>query len=190
MTARGLASCERNHGTFSAAALQSLCGCRYLRDRKRFPPLSCSGGKRQFAKSSLTIFIENEIIMSNEEQGKKMDQLIAKCWADDGFKQKLLADPAATLKAEGVALPAGLTVKALENTDSVFHLVIPAKPTALSDEDLDKVAAGGGPSDEINRVINEAANEKSRRENPEWMRYQIERWAREGEEVRKRMGLG
>ena len=80
--------------------------------------------------------------MSNEEQGKKMSQLIAKCWADDGFKQKLLADPAATLKAEGVALPAGLTVKAVENSDSLFHLVIPAKPTDLSDEDLDKIAGG------------------------------------------------
>jgi hypothetical protein len=81
--------------------------------------------------------------MSNE-QGKKMGQLIAKCWADEGFKQKLLADTMATLKAEGAELPAGLTVKALENTDKVFHLVIPAKPTDLSDADLDQVGGGGG----------------------------------------------
>ena len=80
--------------------------------------------------------------LNQEEQGKKMSQLIAKCWADEGFKRKLLADPAATLKAEGVELPAGLSIKALENTDKVFHLVIPAKPTDLSDEDLDKVAGG------------------------------------------------
>ena len=80
--------------------------------------------------------------MNQEEQRKKMSQLMAKCCADEGFKQKLLADPAATLKAEGVELPAGLSVKALENTDKVFHLVIPAKPTDLSDEDLDKVAGG------------------------------------------------
>jgi Nitrile hydratase, alpha chain len=81
-----------------------------------------------------------------EEEGKKMSQIISKCWSDEGFKRKLLADPAATLKAEGVELPAGLSVKALENTDKVFHLVIPAKPTDLSDEDLDKVA-GGIPND-------------------------------------------
>jgi len=81
--------------------------------------------------------------MNQEDQGKTMNQLIARCWADEGFKQKLLADPAGTLKAEGAAWPAGLTVKALENTDTVFHLVIPAKPTDLSDEDLDKVAGGG-----------------------------------------------
>ena len=80
--------------------------------------------------------------MSQVEHGKKMNQVIAKCWADEGFKRKLLADPAATLKAEGVELPAGLSIKALENTDKVFHLVLPARPADLSDEDLNKVAGG------------------------------------------------
>ncbi len=80
--------------------------------------------------------------MNQEDQSKKIGQLIAKCWADESFKQKLLADTMATLKAEGSELPAGLTVKAVENTDKVFHLVIPAKPTDLSDDDLDKVAGG------------------------------------------------
>ncbi len=80
--------------------------------------------------------------MDQEEQGKKMSQLIAKCWSDEAFKKKLLADPAAVLKAEGMAAPAGMQVRALENTDKVFHLVIPARPTDLSDENLDKVAAG------------------------------------------------
>ena len=80
--------------------------------------------------------------LNQEEQGKKMSQLIAKCWADEGFKRKLLATPAPMLKAEGVELPAGLSIKALENTDKVVHLVIPAKPTELSDADLDKMAGG------------------------------------------------
>ena len=43
--------------------------------------------------------------MNEEEQSKKMSKLVAKCWADEGFKQKVLADPAATLRAEGVELP-------------------------------------------------------------------------------------
>ncbi|HEX4412016.1 MAG TPA: NHLP leader peptide family RiPP precursor [Lacipirellulaceae bacterium] len=77
-----------------------------------------------------------------DEAGKKMSQLIAKCWSDDGFKRKLLADPAGTLKAEGSQVPAGLTIKAVENTDNVYHLVIPAKPTELSDADLDTVSGG------------------------------------------------
>jgi hypothetical protein len=81
--------------------------------------------------------------MNQEDKSKKMSQLIAKCWADEGFKKKLLADATATLKAEGEELPAGLTFKAVENTDKLVHLVIPPKPTDLSDEDLDAAAGGG-----------------------------------------------
>jgi len=60
---------------------------------------------------------------------KKMSQLISKCWADEGFKRKLVADPAGTLKAQGLELPADVTIKALENTERVFHIVIPVTPT-------------------------------------------------------------
>ncbi len=80
--------------------------------------------------------------MNQEEQGKKISQLIAKCWADEGFKKKVLADPAKTLRAEGMELRDDLSYVAHENTDKVFHLVIPAKPTELSDEDLAHVAGG------------------------------------------------
>ena len=80
--------------------------------------------------------------MNQEEQGKKISQLIARCWADEGLKQKVLADPAATLRAEGLELPAGMSYVAHENTEKVTHLVIPAKPTDLSDEDLGHVTGG------------------------------------------------
>ena len=39
-----------------------------------------------------------------KEQDKTMSEVIAKCWADEGFKQRLLADPMATLKAEGLEI--------------------------------------------------------------------------------------
>jgi hypothetical protein len=80
----------------------------------------------------------------NELRGEKIDRLIARCRDDEGFRQKLLADPAATLKAEGVGVPAGMSIRALENSDKVFHLVIPAKTAELADEDLDRVAGGQG----------------------------------------------
>jgi hypothetical protein len=87
----------------------------------------------------------------NEEEQKKISQLIAKCWADEGFKKKVLADPAKTLRAEGLELRDDLSYVAHENTDKVFHLIIPAKPTELSDEDLAHAAGGtcqvGGVSD-------------------------------------------
>jgi len=80
--------------------------------------------------------------MNQEEKSKKMGQLIAMCWADEGFKKKLLADATATLKAAGEEVPVGLTYKAVENTDKLVHLVIPPKPTDLSEEDL-ATAVGG-----------------------------------------------
>lgn len=69
-------------------------------------------------------------------------KVIAKAWSDDGFHTRLLADPTATLAAEGVDVPEGARVVVLENTDDVVHLVIPAKPTELTDDQLDSVAGG------------------------------------------------
>ena len=81
---------------------------------------------------------------SREEHAKQIGQIIAKCWSDDVFKQKLMSDPKSVLKEQGIEVPPGLEIKTVENTAKVFHIVIPAKPTKneLSDEDLDKVAGG------------------------------------------------
>jgi len=80
------------------------------------------------------------------DQSKQYQQLIAKCWADEAFKQRLLADPAATLKAEGLDVPKGVSVRVLENTAQVFNLVIPLVPTDISDEGLVSVAGGASPT--------------------------------------------
>ncbi|MDA8333472.1 MAG: NHLP leader peptide family RiPP precursor [Peptococcaceae bacterium] len=81
--------------------------------------------------------------MSKEEHGKKMGQIIAKAWGDDAFKRRLLGDASTVLNEEGVEIPPGLEVRAVENTDRVFYLVLPPKPNAeLTDEQLDTVAGG------------------------------------------------
>ena len=69
-------------------------------------------------------------------------QLIAKCWADEAFKQRLVDNAAETLRAEGMELPEGMRVEAVENTAQDFTLVIPAQPTDLSDEELDGAVGG------------------------------------------------
>lgn len=73
-----------------------------------------------------------------------MGQIIERCWTDEAFKRRLLADPAAALKSVGMALPEGMTVNVVENTPSVYTLVIPEQPSALRDDDLDGVAGGQG----------------------------------------------
>ena len=76
-------------------------------------------------------------------QAKQYQQLIAKCWADDAFKQRLLADPAGTLAAEGMAVPEGVTLRVVEDTAQSLTLVIPPRPTELTDEALEGMAGGG-----------------------------------------------
>ncbi|QFY41989.1 NHLP leader peptide family natural product precursor [Candidatus Methylospira mobilis] len=83
--------------------------------------------------------------VANDEQAEyevQYARLIAKCWSDATFKAKLLTNTEGTLKEEGFELAEGVTVKALENTDSLFHIVIPERTAELSDEELDGVAGG------------------------------------------------
>jgi hypothetical protein len=80
-----------------------------------------------------------------EKQGKKMGKIIAKAWIDDEFKRKLLTDTAAVLKEEGVEVPEGIVVRAVENTDKLFHLVLPPKPDIkeMNDEQLQRLTRDG-----------------------------------------------
>jgi len=80
--------------------------------------------------------------MRQEQKNKQIHQIIAKCWSDASFKRQLLAAPAVTLKAAGINWLDGTSIIVHENTDKLFHLVIPANPTDLSDDDLEKVAGG------------------------------------------------
>jgi len=82
--------------------------------------------------------------MNSDDLGKKISQLIARCWSDENFRRKFVTDPLATLKAEGVDLemPAGASLKVVQDTEDLAHFVLPAKPTELSEEELEKVAGG------------------------------------------------
>jgi len=82
-----------------------------------------------------------------DDHQKQMGKVIAKAWSDPAFKHKLLANPAATLRAEGIDVPDGLDVRVVENTVSAVHIVLPPKPTRpLTDAELDRVAGGGDPT--------------------------------------------
>jgi len=82
--------------------------------------------------------------MNAEEQDRKMGQIIVKAWSDDEFKQRLLTDPAAVLKAEGMDIPEGVEIRVVENTDKLQHIVLPPRPSGaeLTDDDLAKAAGG------------------------------------------------
>jgi hypothetical protein len=77
------------------------------------------------------------------ETHNPLQKVITKCWEDEAFKEKLLADPAATLQAEGVEVPEGVTVNVAVDTEAVRTLVIPLPPVgALGDDEIETVYAG------------------------------------------------
>lgn len=82
--------------------------------------------------------------MSEQDQQKIFARVVARAWADDGYKTRLFNDPAGVAREEGFEFPAGAKVVVHENTGNEFHVVLPAKPEArdLSEEELDSVAGG------------------------------------------------
>ena len=83
--------------------------------------------------------------MNAEQQNEVWGQIVAQASTDQGFKRRLLADPAAVLKENGIAVPAGVRITVVEDTDQVIHLTLPARRAGeLSEAELAGVAGGVG----------------------------------------------
>jgi hypothetical protein len=76
--------------------------------------------------------------------GNKWSQIVEKSWSDESFKKKLLADPSAVLRENGIELPAQVQVRVIEDTDDVLYLNLPARPAEgeLSEKELGGVSGG------------------------------------------------
>jgi hypothetical protein len=77
-----------------------------------------------------------------EQNQQKIGRVIARAWTDEGFKDRLIADPITSLRAEGIEVPEGVHVSVVENTPSRVHLVLPPKPdeNELSEESFEKLS--------------------------------------------------
>ena len=73
------------------------------------------------------------------------DAVIGLALADEAFKARLLADPAAALKQLGISLPAGVALTVVEETTSRRYLVLPAELPAdqVPDSHLAELSGGG-----------------------------------------------
>jgi hypothetical protein len=80
--------------------------------------------------------------MNDVTPNNTYEALVLRCWSDPEFKNKLLSDPAGCIKSEGGSIPDGVDLEVYEDTETVLHLVIPARPVEVSDEDLEQVAGG------------------------------------------------
>jgi hypothetical protein len=77
------------------------------------------------------------------KQRRRWARVVARAWNDDGFRQRLLAEPEGVLREAGIALPPGVPLRvveegAAEDGDSGASLRLPAKPSAedLIEEEL------------------------------------------------------
>ena len=71
--------------------------------------------------------------------------LFAACWKDEALKARFIADPKAVLAEFDVAIPDGIDVNVVENSDNCVHITLPAAPEMhmeLSDEELSNAAGG------------------------------------------------
>jgi len=83
--------------------------------------------------------------VDREQFQKTYGKIVAKAWADEGFKQRLLSDPTTVLKEHGIDIPEGVEFKVVEQSRNLIHLILPPKPdpAAFSAEDLRARAAAG-----------------------------------------------
>lgn len=57
-----------------------------------------------------------------------INQIIAKCWVDEAFKQSLIENPKKILGEFGFIISDSVTVKVIEDSPEEKTFVIPAKP--------------------------------------------------------------
>jgi len=75
-------------------------------------------------------------------QRRQWGRLVARAWDDDGFRQRLLAEPEAVLREEGIDVPEGVEVRVEEEGSTpgagAAYLRLPARPGAddLVEDDL------------------------------------------------------
>jgi hypothetical protein len=80
----------------------------------------------------------------NEKYNEALYEIYLECYEDAEFKARFLSDPASVLKEWEIEIPAGITIKAVEDSEpNVITLHLPPEPDEeLSDEDLEAVAGG------------------------------------------------
>ena len=81
-------------------------------------------------------------VMERSKENTPYRTVVAKAWRDPAFKSKLLRDANAALTEALGAVPAGVTVRVVENSDEIGYFVLPLQPTGELTEESTTGAAG------------------------------------------------
>ncbi len=75
--------------------------------------------------------------------GGKLESLADDWRADPALRARTAREPCEVLSERGLDVPTGHDLRIVENTDEVYHLVLPPDPNArLADENLRSVSGG------------------------------------------------
>ncbi len=95
------------------------------------------------------------LLTNSQESQKVVSKLVAQAWLDEGFKQRFLSEPTAVLEENGVSVPTGVQVRVNENASSdtvqsvesngVYEILLPAKPSGLVDQKIQSWANADAP---------------------------------------------
>jgi hypothetical protein len=90
---------------------------------------------------------ENDMTAQQAISGKPWSRIVARAWADDDFRDRLLSDPRAVLQEHGIETEGDVRVSVAEAgepeaPDDVLHLILPPPPSDLSEEELLPVGVG------------------------------------------------
>jgi nitrile hydratase alpha subunit len=74
-------------------------------------------------------------------QEKQWGLIVARAWADDEFRARLLSNAAGVMREHGLEVPPDAEIRVVVDSPDVRHFVLPASPTGdLSEEELSPVA--------------------------------------------------
>lgn len=74
----------------------------------------------------------------NNKQREVLSELIVKCWDDNSFKESFMKEPKKYLVEAGINIDDTITIKAVEQTETVNYMILPAEINA---ENMQKTMA-------------------------------------------------
>jgi hypothetical protein len=66
--------------------------------------------------------------MDRQQFQRAYGKIVAKAWADEAFKKRLISDPRIVLKENGIDAPEGVEFTVVESTRKRVYLVLPPVP--------------------------------------------------------------
>ncbi len=73
---------------------------------------------------------------SQSDYYREWQRIVAEAWADDAFRQRLIADPKAVLAERGIEIEEEVEVQVVQGQKNVRYLLLPPKPEGEDETEI------------------------------------------------------